>query len=214
MSLFGRRKDYDRDRLVREAGELQRRGKHRRVLILLRRILVVEPNNIEVHAQIAPSLANRGLEFSAWESYARAAAALLREDKKQAALEVYRDATRRMPRHYEAWTSRAALERRMVRADEARHTLESALPHFRRRSTRYRLISLLRGLARLDPSNRSATLELAYVLSKTGQQEEALMLLAKLAQTAHGPFLRKVRRTQWSVTPSLAHSWLLLRSCV
>lgn len=69
-----------------------------------------------MHAQEAPALANRGLEFSAGESCARAADSLLGEDKKQAALEFYRDATRRMPRHYEAWTSRAALERRIVRA--------------------------------------------------------------------------------------------------
>jgi hypothetical protein len=137
----------------------------------------------------------------------------LREDKKQPALDFYVDATKRMPRHYEAWASRAALERRMERVDESKRTLQAALPYFRRRGTRYQLISLLRAVLRLSPADRGRTLELAYVLSKTGQQEEALMLLAKLAQKAHGPFLRKVRRRQWNITPSLAHSWLWLSSC-
>ena len=214
MSLFGRRNDYDRDRLVRDAREYQLQGKHKKALARLRRVLVVEPNNVEVHAQIAPSLCECGLEFSAWESYATVASALLKNDKKQAALDFYRDATQRMPRHYEAWTSRAALERRMERADDARRTLESALPHFRRRATRHPLISLLRALLRLNPSDRSATLELACTLAKTGQREEALVLLAVLACNAHGPFLRRVRRTQWNVTPSVIHSWLWLRACL
>jgi tetratricopeptide (TPR) repeat protein len=214
MSLFRRRNDYHRDRLIREAREFQRRKKHKKALALLRRVMAVEPNNVEVHALIAPSLAVRGLDFSAWESYSRATAALLREGKNRAALDFYRDATRRMPRHYEAWTSRAALERRMERVDDARQTIEAALPHFRRRATRYPLISLLRSLLKIDGTDRSTTLELACVLSKTGQRDEALTLLKQLAQTADGPFLRKVRRIQWNVTPSLAHSWLWLRSCM
>ena len=66
MSLFRRRNDYHRDRLIREAREFQRRKKHKKALALLRRVMVVEPNNVEIHALIAPSLADRGLEFSAW----------------------------------------------------------------------------------------------------------------------------------------------------
>jgi tetratricopeptide (TPR) repeat protein len=214
MGLFRRRNGYHRDRLIRDAREFQRRKKHKKALALLRRVMVVEPNNVEIHALIAPSLAERGLEFSAWESYSRAVAALLRDGKNQPALDFYKDATRRMPRHYEAWTSRAALERRMERRDDARRTLEAALPHFRRRATRYPLISLLRSLLKIDGVYRSTTLELACLLSKTGQRAEALTLLTQLAETADVPFLRKVRRTQWNVTPSLTHSWLLLRSCV
>lgn len=214
MSLFGRRNEYDRGRLVREALEYQRRGKHKKALARFRRVIVAEPNNVEVHAQIAPSLCECGLEFSAWGSYTTVASALLKNDKKQAALDFYRDATERMPRHYEAWTARATLERRMERTADAKRTLEAALPHFRRHATRYQLISLLRALLKLNPSDRSTTLELSRVLSKTGQREEALALLAKLATSARGPLLRLVRRTQWNVTPSLAHSWLWLRSCL
>ena len=212
MGWFSRRNDYDRKHLLRDAREAQRRGKHKQTVSLLRRILVVEPNNVEIHALIAPSLAERGLEFSAWESYVRTATALLRDGKKQLALDFYQDATRRMPRHYEAWISRCAMERSMGRTDEAKRSIADALPHFRRRAARYPLISLLRRLMELDPNDRSALLELAAILSKSGQKEEALMLLASLAKASNGPFLRKVRRTQWNVTPSLTHSWLWLRS--
>ena len=212
MSLFGRQRSYDRERLLREAREVQPRGKHQKTVRLLREILIVEPDNPEIHALIAPSLAERGLEFCAWDSYGRAATGLLRDGNEQPALDAYRDPTQRMPRHYEAWASRIALERSMGRSADAKSTLKSALSHFRRRATRYALISQLRLLLELDPAERGSTLELAFVLSKTGQKREALMLLLKLGEASEGRFLRQLRRVQWNIEPSLLNSWLWLRS--
>jgi tetratricopeptide (TPR) repeat protein len=211
-SLFGRRSEYDQKHLLREAREAQRRDKHKKALFLLRKIMIVEPNNAEINALLAPSLAECGLEFSAWECYERTAKAVLRDGKKQIALEFYRDATRRMPRHYESWKSRAALECNMDHKDDAIRTLKEALPHFRRRAAYYHLTSLLRRLLKLDPNHRDVILELASVLSKTRQKEEAQLMLVKLAETSDGRLLRQVRRTQWNISPSLAHSWLWLRS--
>ncbi|MCH7869618.1 MAG: hypothetical protein IH881_18135 [Myxococcales bacterium] len=214
MGYFRRRRGYDRKLLLTEACDLQRRNKHKRAVILLRKILTAEPNNVEIHALIAPSLAELGLEFCAWTSYEHVTAALSRDGKKQSALDYYCDATTRMPRHLEAWVSRVALTRSMGRRDDARQILESALPHFRRRATRYPLISLLRCLLDIEPGNKCAALELAYLLSKTSQKYEALVLLSKLADASNGSFLQNVRRTQWRIEPSLAHSWLWLRSCI
>lgn len=214
MGLFGRRDDYDRTRLLRDARETQRRGKHKKAVAHLRRILIVEPNSVELHALIAPSLAACGLEFSAWESYQRAAAACVRDKKNQLALDLYVDASKRMPRQYDVWKARAALERRLGRADEAKATLAAALTHFRSRADRYRRISLLRQWLELDPKNLDLKLDLAAALSTTGQKEEALLLLSKLADAADASRLRRVRRTQWRIEPSMVHSWLLLRAAV
>jgi tetratricopeptide (TPR) repeat protein len=214
MSLFRRRSGYDRKHLLRQAREMQRRGRHKKAVALLRQILIVEPNNSQIHAMIAPSLASHRLEFSAWVSYSGAATEWLRDGKKQLALDCYLDATQRMPRHYQAWTERIAVQLSMGRRDEAKASLEAALAHFRRRATRHPLISLLRRLLELDPGNRTASLELAYVLSKTGQKQEALILLTKLAEASTGPLLRQVRRLQWNVSPSLMHSWRWLCACM
>ena len=78
---------------------------------------------------IAPSLAERGLVFCAWESYLCATSVLLRTGKKRAALDVYRDATVRMPGYYEGWTSKSALEQGMGRKGDAVQTLREALPN-------------------------------------------------------------------------------------
>lgn len=214
MNLFGRRKYYDRKILLQEAREAQGRGKHKKAIARLRRILTYEPNNAEIHALIAPSLAERGLEFNAWESYVCTANALMREDKKEPAIKVYEDATLRMPQHYEAWVCKANLERSMGRKSDALRTLARALPHFRRRATRYPLISLLRRQLKLAPADRDTILELAALLSKTGQREEAKLRLANLAESSRGSLLREVRRSQWSIEPSLTHSWLWLCSCM
>ena len=53
MGLFGRGNDYDRTRFLREGKEAQRRGKHKKAVRCFRRILVVEPNSVELHAAIA-----------------------------------------------------------------------------------------------------------------------------------------------------------------
>jgi tetratricopeptide (TPR) repeat protein len=214
MGLFGRRKDYDRKRLLRAAREAQRRGRHRNAITHYRRVLIVEPNNDSIHALIAPSLAECGLRFSAWESYSRSATAMLRDGKKQHALDCYCDATLRMPRHYEAWCARIAVECSMARRADAKRSLEDALPHFRRRATRHPLISLLRRRLALDLGDTATTLELAFTLAKTGQKDEAMSLLRQLAQSSNGPVLRSIRRTQWNIAPNLTHSWLWLRSCM
>jgi tetratricopeptide (TPR) repeat protein len=214
MNLFGRRNNYDRKILLHEAREAQCRGRHKKAITQLRRILAREPNNAEIHALIAPSLAECGLKFNAWESYVYTAKVMVRDSKKQSAINVYQDATRRMPRHYEAWTSKANLERSMGRKNDAIRTLGQAIPHFRRRATRHPLISLLRLQLQINPEDGDTILELAFLLSKTGQKEEAKMRLAKLAEASRGRLLREVRRSQWSIEPSLVHSWLWLRSCI
>jgi thioredoxin-like negative regulator of GroEL len=119
-----------------------------------------------------------------------------------------------MPRHYEAWSAKANLERSMGRKNDAIRTLTEALPHFRRRATRYPLISLLRRQLKINPEDRDTILELASLLSKTGQKDEAKLRLAKLAEASNGRLLREVRRSQWNIEPNLTHSWLWLRSCV
>jgi tetratricopeptide (TPR) repeat protein len=212
MNLFGRRNKYDRKILLDEAREAQRNGRHKKAIAKLRRILVREPNNMEIHALIAPSLAECGLTFNAWESYLCTAKALIRDDKKDLAIHIFQDAVRRMPRHYEAWVSKANLERSMGLKKDAMRTLARALPNFRRRATRHPLISMLRLQLQINPEDRETILDLASVLSKAGQTHEAKVRLARLAEDSDGRLLRQVRRSLWSIEPSFTHSWLWLRS--
>ena len=212
LGWFRRGSEYDRKTLLREAREAQKRGKHQKALRLLRRIQFVEPNNVELHALIAPTLARCGWEFCAWESYRVAAIALARGGKNQAALSLYCDATKRMPRNFDAWVTRAQLERSMSHPDRARLTLIEARRQFRGRRSRPQAVSILRRILEITPGDDETTLDLAALLSRMGRKDEALLLLDRLAESCHGPLLRRVRHTQWSVTPSLAHTWFWLRA--
>jgi len=196
MGLFSRRNDYDRTRILREGREAQRRGKFKKAVRCFRRILVVEPNSAELHALIAPALAGSGNEFSAWESYEYAVSACLRDKREKLALALYSDATQRMPQHYDAWKARAALQRRLGLREESGATLEAAIANFHTRATRYQRISLLRQWRELAPKNEDVKRDLSAVLLKTGQKEEALLLLAKSSDATGAPGLLRVRRSQ------------------
>jgi tetratricopeptide (TPR) repeat protein len=212
LGWFRRGSEYDRKTLLREAREAQKRGRHKKALRLLRRIQFVEPNNVELHALIAPTLARCGWEFCAWESYRIAALALARGGEKQAALSLYRDATKRLPRNFDAWVARAQLERSMSNPDQARLTLIEARRRFRGRRNRPQAVSLLRRILEITPGDDETTLDLAALLARMRRKDEALLLLGRLAESCDGTLLRRVRHTQWSVTPSLAHTWFWLRA--
>ena len=119
MGLFSRRDQYDRTRLLREARKELRKAKFKRALPPLRSIMAREPDNPELHALIAPALAARRHGFEAWESYQTAIRALYKHGKKEAALELHTDATRRLPHIIETWVRRAELERELNRRDDA-----------------------------------------------------------------------------------------------
>ena len=74
------------------------------------------------------------------------------------------------------------------------------------------MLSQLRLLLEIDPGDKSPTLELAFMLSRTGQKHEALILLPKIADASEGRFLQQLRRVQWNIEPSLFNTWLWLRS--
>ncbi len=212
MGWFRNRDVYDRRRILREAREAQRRKRHKQAVTLLRRILVVEPQSPEIHGLIAPSLAARKQTFDAWESYTHAAKSWMRDGRKQQAVDLYRDATQRLPQHFPAWKTLAALERSLGKPDAARQTLEAALVHFRGRSRRPERIALLRRLVELAPKAGEAQLLLAVALAKAGRKHEALHLLAELSKRVEPEGLRRIRRCQWEIEPSLTHSWLWLRA--
>ncbi len=214
MRLFSRKQAYDRKHILDEAARARKRRRNKKAISLYRKVLAVEPNNTELHAQIAPLLADVGWRFDAWESYRSAAQALLRNNARARALNLYRDATRRLPQCYDTWSTLSLLELQSGRREAAHATLRTARQEFRTRRTRPEAISLLRKLLELDPRDLPAALDLARLLSKTGREEEALHLLAQLATRTHGDELRRIRKTQWRITPTLIHTWLWLRSAM
>jgi len=111
MSFTSRSRAYDRNRVLRQAALAQARKRRRRAISLYRQVLAVESGNPEIHAKLAPLLAETRQRFDAWRSFSAGAAGHVREGRTQQAIELYRQATHFLPREIESWLSLARILR-------------------------------------------------------------------------------------------------------
>ncbi|MCH7644851.1 MAG: hypothetical protein IH974_08435 [Myxococcales bacterium] len=212
MGLMRRRPEYDRKWLLAEAENARARGRRRRAISFYRRILAAEPHNPELHARVAPLLAATGKRFDAWQSYRQAAEAHLKNQSRDEALALYREATKILPRQFEAWQWVAKLELARGRNNAALSALLEGRSRFRSRRRRPEAIVLLREAKSIDASRIDIVLDLARLLRRSGQSPEAQWILAQLGERMSGRDLRIVRGAQWRIEPSLKHSWNWLRA--
>jgi len=214
MGLLSGTAAYDRTRILEAADRAAARKRRRKAIRLYRRVLVVEPGNGDLLAKLAPLLAQRGQAYDAWTSYRRACRTFIREGLAERALTSYREASRLLPRQVEGWLAAADLERKSGREADAIRTLIQGRCHMRGRKLRPQAIYLLRRVRELDAWNFDAVLDLARLLGRTDQGEEATILLEGLASRCTGVELRRVRGAQWRMTPTLRHTWLWLRAAL
>ena len=207
-----RRPEYDRKWLLAEAENARARGRRRRAISFYRRILAAEPHNPELHARVAPLLAATGKRFDAWQSYRQAAEAHLKNQSRDEALALYREATKILPRQFEAWQWVVKLELAGGRNNAALSALLEGRSRFRSRRRRPEAIALLREAKSIDASRIDIVLDLARLLRRSGQSPEAQWILSQLGERMSGRDLRIVRGAQWRIEPSLKHSWNWLRA--
>ena len=65
MGVLRKKRIYDRLRVMEAAERARVRNKRRKAIALYRWVLAVEPNNVDLHAKIAPLLAQTGQNFDA-----------------------------------------------------------------------------------------------------------------------------------------------------
>jgi Flp pilus assembly protein TadD len=191
----------DRQQILEAAARERARGRPRRAIALYRCVLAVERNNPELHAKLAPLLAEAGQTFDAWQSYRAVANAALREGREDRALGVYREATQLLPREIEAWQGLARLLSKRGEDAEAVEVLVDGSRRFRTPYLRPLAIHLLRRARAIEPWNAVVVIELARHLGRADQRDEARILLGELAQRANGIALRRVRFAELCVDP-------------
>jgi tetratricopeptide (TPR) repeat protein len=211
MALFGGAETYDRTRILDEAARARTRKRRKRAIELYRWALAVEPTNGELHAKLAPLLAETGQRFDAWTSYKATARACLREGRTETALAVFREATTKLPREEHAWEAVARLHHRRGEDAEAVDALLRGSRNFRSRGLRPRAIHLLRRARTLDPWSFEVVMELSRHLARSHQAREARLLLEGLAQRCGGSRLRRVRGAQLRLDPRPVTAWRWLR---
>ncbi len=214
MGWFDRTGHYDRSRILDAAAHARARKKRKKAVALYRQVLAVERNNAELHARIAPLLAEIGQDFDAWVSFRIAARACLREGRGDKALAVYREAAGHLPREIQVWQAIARLQvKRGKRSDAVEALLEGA-SHFRSRGHRPEAVHLLRRAHEIAPWDFEAVAELVRLLAKSDQPEEARRLLEGLEARTSGERLRRVYAAQFRLDGDLRYAWLWLRAAV
>ena len=152
MGIFSVQPAYDRARVLSAASRARAERRLRKATALYRRVLAAEPDNLELHARLAPLLAARGLDFDAWASFNRCAQAALRDGELERAAAVYREVARCLPHRVEAWEKLARIERKRGREEAALEILLEARQHFRGRRWRAEAIAVLRRRRSLEPN--------------------------------------------------------------
>jgi tetratricopeptide (TPR) repeat protein len=209
MPLFPQTREYDRTRLLDDATRARLKRRRRKAIRLYRLILTVEPENADLHAKLAPLLAEAGKRFDARLHFR--AAAQLREDRAEKALATYREAAACLPRDLDVWLEMAELQRRRGEPAAAVSVLLDARSRFRRRRLRPQAIYLLRRVREHEPWHLDATLDLVRLLARSGQCYEALMLVGELAKRSRGAQLCRVRAARFRITHALGDLWSWLR---
>lgn len=203
---------FDLPRLKKRASAALRKGRRKKALALYRRILEVEPDNLEIHQKIAPLLVRARQPEEALASYRRAVDGLLRQGFDEKAIGLLHAAARQLPHEQWLWQSAADLEAGRGHTADAIETLLLGAQGFRPRRHRLRAIELLIHARKLDRSHFRATYELARLLGKSGGRRRALRLLDELAAAPHSRHLRRIRARQLWLAPGPRSLWRLARA--
>ena len=198
--------------LLTEAHRARNHGRNRAAIRLYKRILIENPQNLDVALRVAPMLAMAGEGFEAWQLYRRAALEYAREKQFTECLGVYREACRFVPYEFDAWRLCAELQLKMNRPEGAFETLIDGRMHFDAPNTRAQAIALLSRARTIEPWDDTLLLDLAQLYASTDQNDTALELLGTLACRVNGRALREVRFLQWRITLSFGYLWLWTRS--
>jgi tetratricopeptide (TPR) repeat protein len=210
--LLGRKRRYDRSKLLADAASAQRKGKLRKAAALYREVLAVEPGNVDLERKLAPLLAKTRQRDEAWASYKRAAEGLANHGMLDQAVGVYRECAQLLPRQGELWLALANLEVKRGRKPDAVKALLDGATKLRGRKERALAVRLLERARELEPADFEVGFALAGRLARTGKRERALKLLEELAVRKSGRVLRRVRGRQLFLAPGPGTAWRWIRA--
>lgn len=209
--FFKGRKSQSRTEILETAGKAQAGGKRRKAIAEYQKILKADPDDYVVHGKIAPLLARSKRFSESWSSFEASGQGYLQRGFVVQALSVYTQATRHMPRVINAWEAVVRLQ--IVRGQQA-DAVKTALVgqrNFRKPALRPEAVRLLRKAWEISPWHYEVTMELARLLSKTGEKKEAVRLLSVLAERERGRDLRRVRALILRISPSTGSLWRWVR---
>ncbi|MFP2903481.1 tetratricopeptide repeat protein [Pyxidicoccus sp. 3LFB2] len=210
--LFGR-KPPSRSELIVAADRARARGHLRRAIAGYRKALELEPKDPAVLGKLAPLLARTNEAEASLKSFQEAAQVHLDKGFADKALAVYTQAAETFPTQVGLWQQVSQMHLERGRQADAVRVLLRGRFSLRRRKERAAAIVLLKDLLRLEPTLFAPRLDLARLLARQKQPEEALALLEPMLHLT-GAQLRQVRWTLLCITPGPGTGWRWLRAAL
>jgi tetratricopeptide (TPR) repeat protein len=203
---------FDRTEELAAADVARARGRRKQAIAGYRRVLEVHPQDLTVHAKIAPLLASSGDRDGALTSFRAAADGQARAGFHERALSLFIQAAEHYPDEEALWPEIARLHLQRGRRAEA----VAALTHGAWRLHLARQFPVAERVLRLalqfEPHDADAIAILARTVRAAGRREEAVRLLEDLAVRVHGRRLVAVRGILFRVHPTFGHLWGWVRA--
>ena len=173
--------------------------------------LALAPDDAAIHGKLAPLLAKTQQGDAALNSFKAAADGHLAKGFADRAIAVWTQAAGSFPNQPRIWQELARLQLGRGRRADALKALLDGRGALKRKDERAEAAVLLRQVLELEPGHAEARLDLAQLLGKLGQHEEALALLTPL-ESSPPKLLKRVRKAQFWIAPSLGRLWRWLRA--
>jgi tetratricopeptide (TPR) repeat protein len=206
--------EYDRDETLRAGEKAEAKGDRPRAIASYEKVLQSEPRNLALHNKVAVLLAESKRPGDAWPHFAAAGEGYARDGFYDKASAVYVRAAAFFPAKVDVWLTLADLNLRRQRKADAFKACLDGRRHFFRPALHPQAAQLLRRALEIEPFHVEASLDLARVLRRARQREEAMRLLRGLAARNHGRTLRRIRGAEVRLSPTPAALWRWLHAAV
>ncbi len=203
---------FDRTEALAAADVARARGNRKQAIAGYRRVLEVNPQDLTVHAKIAPLLAASGDRDAALASFRAAADGQARAGFHERALSLFIQAAEHYPDEEPLWPEIARLHLQRGRRAEAVAALTQG--GWRLHLARQHAVAerVLRLALQFEPHDADAIAILARTVHAAGRRDEAVALLEELAARVSGRRLRAVRGIVFRVHPTFGHLWAWVRA--
>jgi tetratricopeptide (TPR) repeat protein len=207
-----KKRAYSRTELLAAADHARARGRRKQAIAGYRRVLEANPQDLTVHAKLAPLLAASGDRPGALQSFRTAADGQSKAGFHERALSLFIQAAEHFPDEEPLWPEIARLHLQRGRRAEAVASLTEGgwrLHVARRHDVAERVLRLA---LQFEPYDGDAIAILARTLHKARRSDEAVALLEDLAARVGGRRRAAVRGLLFRIRPTLPHLWAWARA--
>ena len=212
MVRWRKERPFDRTEELARADRARARGRRARAIAGYRRVLEAQPQDLAVHAKVAPLLAAAGDRAAALASFVTASEGQLRAGFPDRALSLLAQAARHFPDEETLWPEIARLHLQRGRRADALEALTAGGWDLLRARELALAERLFRLALEIEPHDADATALLARTLARARRKAEAVRLLEELSQRVRGRRLAAVRWLALRIAPTPGNGWRWIRA--